>query len=230
MNIPELSHFQNALPKLSSYLLNALEQFNSHHMTTAKRNLFIKKLHGAIFDEWTDIVSDTYQRSLDVLNTQPDRENGWYLSPFDNVTQLKKGCSKTAMTVGYFKNSRCVAALIYLPEKDTTLLVQQGKSVSLNQKRIRLQDTHEKGDVIIGCTSDYLMSSNNILPTVENATSIDVCGSQGLWLSSVIQEHVTHGFHSPNHALEKQILILFLREAALFIEENNDVILTRNKR
>ena len=109
MIIPELSHFQSALPKLSSYLLNGLEQFNSHHMTSTKRNQFIDKLHGAIFDEWTDIISETYQRSLDVLNKQPDRENGWYLSPFDNVTQLKKGATKTAMTVGYFKNNHCVA-------------------------------------------------------------------------------------------------------------------------
>ena len=230
MIIPELSHFQSALPKLSSYLLNGLEQFNSHHMTSTKRNQFIDKLHGAIFDEWTDIISETYQRSLDVLNKQPDRENGWYLSPFDNVTQLKKGATKTAMTVGYFKNNHCVAALIYLPETDSTLLVQQGKGVSLNQKRIRVQDTHDKGDIIVGCTTDYLTSSNHTLPVVEHVASFDVCGSPGLWLSSVIQEHVTHGFHAPSHALEKDILILFLREAALFVEEHNGLILTRNKR
>ncbi|MGC6404683.1 MAG: hypothetical protein ACON5A_05595 [Candidatus Comchoanobacterales bacterium] len=235
MNIPELRHFQNHLPNLATYLMDGMEQFSSHHMTSAKNVRFAQKLIKVIFDEWANIADEQYKRSLDILNLNEDRHSGWYFIPVDNIYSLEKGGYEFAMIIGYFNDRKCQSALMYFPLFDHVYLAQKGKGVSASrhnngslQSRLRIKDNNDIGNILVSCTSAYVQEQPDLTPLSKQGL-VTVTGSVGHWLATALNEQAAISYHKCDNHFERSICLLFAQEASLYIS-NNDIIELRNHR
>ena len=142
----------------------------------------------------------------------PDTDAYWIVDPLDGTTNFAAGIPYWSISVARFVEGKPQSSFLLIPSLKKKFLAIKGQGVWLNNKKIRVNDNHQKSECVSLCSRSIKILQKN--PNSTFPGKIRLLGVSSLNLTSVAMGQ-TFG------AIESTPKIWDLAAAWLFLEELN---------
>ena len=142
----------------------------------------------------------------------PDTDAYWIVDPLDGTTNFAAGIPYWSISVARFVEGKPQSSFLLIPSLKKKFLAIKGQGVWLNNKKIRVNDNHQKSECVSLCSRSIKILQKN--PNSTFPGKIRLLGVSSLNLTSVAMGQ-TFG------AIESTPKIWDIAAAWLFLEELN---------
>jgi myo-inositol-1(or 4)-monophosphatase len=191
---PMLNTAVKAARRAGNILLRNADRLERLTIETKGHNDFVTEVDRLAETEIIDILRRTYPDHAILAEESGSHAGGdfcWVIDPLDGTTNFLHGYPQYAVSIALQHKGRLEQAVVFDPQRNELYTASRGQGAHLNDRRIRVSQTHDFNRALLGTgfpfkSSDYLELWIKIFREMAQETSgVRRAGSAALDLAHV---------------------------------------------